>query len=155
MSEVLKCSGQMLRPVSRVADGAGALALEVSGAADLERAVTNPSGGNLIVAAAAASPVGKLAKGRLLFRFGTRAESAAELGEQAARAEARGFGHGVSTTTRRPTRTEASTASRDAVEQHFGVVQTGADPAHHTVVLPKPVTEQVADVFNRLFGRTP
>src|SRR6185437_120922 len=54
-----------------------------------------------------------------LFRFGKEAEPAEKLGREAAAAEARGFPHGVSTTTRTPTRTAASEASFPAVEQRF------------------------------------
>ena len=98
-------------------------------------------------------PVG--AGGGLLFRFGVEAESAEGLGAQAAKAEANGFGHGVSVTTRAPTRTAASSAAKDAVEQHFPVRKTGNAPGHHTVDLPKPVTQAATDLFNKLFGRTP
>ena len=103
---------------------------------------------------ASASPAGALAGG-LLFRLGTKAETAADLAAQAARAEAAGLPHGVSAFSRTPSRSAASRAAREAVEQHFPVTQTGGNPAHHTVRLPKPVTQQVADLFNRLFGRTP
>jgi len=96
-----------------------------------------------------------LAAGGLLFRFGTKAESAAELAAQASRAEAAGFGHGVSVTKLSPTRTPATSASHAAVEAHFPVNRTGTKPGHHTVVLPKPVTEESASLFNKLFGRTP
>ncbi len=41
------------------------------------------------------------------------------------------------------------------MEAQFPVQQTGKNPAHHTVILPKPVTQKVADVFNQLFGRAP
>jgi RHS repeat-associated protein len=88
-----------------------------------------------------------------LFRFGTAAEPVEKLAGEAARAEAAGFPHGVSTTTRVPTRTAASEASFEDVAQHFEVQKTGADPAHFTVVLPKPVTDAVANLFNLLFGR--
>lgn len=95
------------------------------------------------------------AAGGMLFRFGTRAESASELGAAAARAQANGFGHGVSVTTMRPTRTPASAAAREAVEEYFTVNRTGNSPGHHTVILPQPVTTESASLFNRLFGRTP
>ena len=41
----------------------------------------------------------------------------------------------------------------EEVEKHFRVHNTGNDPLHRTVELPKPVTQEVADLFNRLFGR--
>jgi hypothetical protein len=46
-------------------------------------------------------------------------------------------------------------ACREAVEKVFPVVKTGADPSHFTVVLPNPVTREVADQFNALFQAVP
>lgn len=102
---------------------------------------------------AAMGSIGGPARATRLFRFGKAAETVEKLGADAAAAEARGFRHGVSVTTQRPTRTPASEASREAVEEHFTVRRTGEKPGHHTVDLPKPVTQQVADLFNRLFNR--
>jgi RHS repeat-associated protein len=106
-----------------------------------------------MVDALATGVTGPAGRAGSLFRFGKQAETVEKLASDAARAEARGFGHGVSVTTRRPTRTPASEASREAVEEHFTVRRTGEKPGHHTVDLPKPVTQQVADLFNRLFNR--
>jgi hypothetical protein len=39
------------------------------------------------------------------------------------------------------------------VEEHFNVYNTGRNPFHRTVELPEPVTPEVADLFNSLFGR--
>jgi hypothetical protein len=41
------------------------------------------------------------------------------------------------------------------VEKFFEVRDTPTfrDPLHRTVVLPEPVTKDVADLFNRVFGR--
>jgi len=120
---------------------AGASAtIDAIGSAITDPGAALPGGG----AAAAAGP---------LFRFGTEAETAEGLAADAAKAEANGFGHGVSTTIRKPSRIAASQADRAAVEEHFTVRQTGQNPAHHTVDLPKPVTQGIADLFNRLFGR--
>jgi hypothetical protein len=47
----------------------------------------------------------------------------------------------------------ASQAARSSVEKAFKVHNTGTDPLHRTVELPKPVTRSVADLFNRIFGR--
>jgi hypothetical protein len=48
-----------------------------------------------------------------------------------------------------------STADRDAIERHFPAHDTPTrnDPLHRTIELPKPVSEEVADTFNRIFGR--
>mgnify|MGYP000507021638 CR=1 FL=1 len=88
-----------------------------------------------------------------LYRFGLESESAERLGAEAAAAEATGrFPHGVSvrSSTNRP---DASWALRWEVESEFRVVQTGKDKKHHTVILPKPVTDKVSTTFNRLFHR--
>lgn len=87
-----------------------------------------------------------------LVRFGDVIESAQKLAEDAARAEAVIGIHGVSVTARSPRR-RAPAAIRSDVERHFPVHNTGNDPLHRTVELPKPVTQEVADLFNRLFGR--
>ncbi len=93
--------------------------------------------------------------GEVLTRFGSGAEAAADLGKQAAAAERAGLPHGVSVTARQTP--YGSKSVRDAVAQHFPVLNTPTrrDPNHRTVELPKPVTQQAADLFNRLFGRTP
>lgn len=106
----------------------------------------------------------------LLVRRGRTPESAQRLGRQAAAAERAGaaqngipFGHGVSVTTpesnallaRDPA--DAASATRRALEEAGFEVRhtpTRADPNHHTVQLPKPVTDAVADLFNQIFGRT-
>jgi hypothetical protein len=88
----------------------------------------------------------------ILYRFGEAPESAAKLADAAAQAERILGIHGVSATARRP-RQPASSAKRSDIEQHFPVHKTGRDPMHRTIELPRPVTEEVADLFNRLFGR--
>src|SRR4051812_3931987 len=98
-----------------------------------------------------------VAPGDTLVRHGTSPESARRLGAQAAAAEKAGaaqnaapFGHGVSVTTpesnarlaRDPA--DAVTATRKALEEAGFEVRhtpTRADPNHHTVQLPKPVTD--------------
>jgi hypothetical protein len=90
-----------------------------------------------------------------LVRFGKGPETAEQLAEQAAKAEAAGFPHGVST--RLKDRVSGSdkahrSAPKSLVEEVFDVQQTGKDPLHHTVVLPKPVTENIADEFNKKFS---
>jgi hypothetical protein len=93
--------------------------------------------------------------GEILKRLGTSRESAARLGRKAAEAE-RVLGiHGVSVTAGTAVG-PARAAARKDVGRHFRVhdTPTQADPLHRTVELPKPVTPQVADTFNRLFGRS-
>jgi hypothetical protein len=90
----------------------------------------------------------------VLKRFGADPESADRLAAQAA-ASAGVLGvHGVSVTAR-ATDAPAGRAPRSAVEPHFPVHDTPSrrDPLHRTVELPVPVTDAVADLFNRLFGR--
>jgi hypothetical protein len=90
----------------------------------------------------------------LLKRFGADPESVEKLAGDAANAEAVLGIHGVSVTARE-TKAPAGRASRPDVEQHFKVHDTPSrrDKRHRTVELPKPVTQEVADLFNRLFGR--
>ena len=83
-------------------------------------------------------------------------ESAAELDRQARLAERQEWTHstyGVSATTRETP--GSARALRSAVEAHFQVLDTPTlmNPDHKTIELPKPVTEEVADRVNRLFGR--
>lgn len=102
-----------------------------------------------------AGPSGELkAASGIVYRFGKDIETVESLANDAADAEKAGVGHGVSVTTRKPTRTAASSAERDVVDQNFPLKQTGGDKAHHTAALPKPVTQAVADLWNKVFGRT-
>jgi len=90
----------------------------------------------------------------ILKRFGAGPESAERLAAYAAAADA-GLGiNGVSVTARQ-TAAPAGRANRADVQQVFRVHDTPSrrDPLHRTVELPKPVTPEVADTFNRLFGR--
>jgi hypothetical protein len=89
-----------------------------------------------------------------LKRFGTDPESVEKLAAQAAAALAVLGVHGVSVTAR-DTTAPASVATRADVESAFTVhdTPTRRDPLHRTVELPQPVTPEVADQFNRLFGR--
>ena len=91
----------------------------------------------------------------VLTRFGKEVESAEKLAKQAAAAEEKIGVHGVSTTARPSPRTPGSSALRSDVEKTFNVHNTGSDPFHRTVELMKPVTQAVADAFNRVFGRIP
>ena len=87
-----------------------------------------------------------------LYRFGVAWESRGKLAAESRAAEAKGYPHGVSTFDRSH-RADATSASRREVERHFRVLQTGRNHHHWTVVLPKPLTEDTAELFNRLFGR--
>jgi hypothetical protein len=90
----------------------------------------------------------------VLKRLGTSRESASRLHRKAAEAE-RVLGiHGVSVTAGVPSG-PAGECGRTDVERLFRVhdTPTRSDPLHRTVELPKPVTDEVATTFNRLFGR--
>lgn len=113
-----------------------------------------PMGAGLLLAEAGGEKVvanAAVQKGKSLVRFGTDAESAQKLGADAAKAEAAGFPHGVSTMQHSTPVKGARNAPREQVEQTFAVKQTGKNPRHHTVILPKPVTEHVANQFNEFF----
>ena len=86
-----------------------------------------------------------------LVRFGSEPESAEKLGADARKAQDFGFPHGVSTAIRPAPQPFARSAKVLDVMQHFLVLKTGNKPDHFTVVLPNPVTQQVADEFNSLF----
>ncbi len=90
----------------------------------------------------------------ILKRFGTSKESAARLARKADEAEQAIGIHGVSVTAGEP-QVASSEAPRSAVEAVFRVHDTGSrsDSIHRTVELPKPVTPEVAEAFNRIFGR--
>jgi hypothetical protein len=92
-------------------------------------------------------------RGSRLYRYGLEPESADGLARDAAAAEMRGYLYGVSVFSR-SSRPAAASAQRAEVEAAFPAHKTGRNPYHYTVELPKPVTDAVADLFNRLFGRT-
>ena len=91
----------------------------------------------------------------ILNRLGVSRESAIRLGRKAVDAERILGIHGVSVSAGTPT-CPGSAARRSEVEKQFHVhdTPTRADPLHRTVELPKPVTKDVADIFNDLFGRS-
>jgi hypothetical protein len=90
----------------------------------------------------------------ILKRLGTPRESASRLARKASEAEMILGIHGVSVTAGVP-KGDVSEARRADVERVFPVhdTPTRADRLHRTVELPKPVTQEVADRFNQLFGR--
>jgi hypothetical protein len=90
----------------------------------------------------------------VLYRFGDEFEDARSLANQADRARVNGLPHGVSVSNRPSSKYPNSSAKRSEVEVFFDVIDTGR-PGHRTVVLPKPVTDDVATLFNDLFGRKP
>jgi len=94
---------------------------------------------------------------KLLYRLGSSPESASRLGRKSAEAEHQIGLHGVSSsTTKPPEGTPCSVASCAGLEARGFRVEptpTRNDPGHHTVLLPKPVTKDVANDFNQAFGR--
>ncbi len=94
------------------------------------------------------------APAEVLKRMGTDPESVRRLARKAEAAEQAIGIHGVSVTAG-VTEVTTSSALRALVEQHFRVhdTPTRSDPFHRTVELPKPVTPEVAELFNHVFGR--
>jgi hypothetical protein len=92
--------------------------------------------------------------GERLKRLGIPRKSASRLGRKADEAERVRGVHGVSVTAGKPVG-PASEADRADVEAIFPVhdTPTRADRLHRTVELPKPVTQETADLLNRVFGR--
>jgi RHS repeat-associated protein len=106
------------------------------------------------VAAKAGETATAATGGGQLVRFGKGPETTQQLAADAARAEAAGYPHGVST--KLVDRVSGSdkahrSAPMGEVQKHFVVEQTGRNKKHHTVHLPKPVTEEVANKFNKIF----
>jgi len=158
LSENYKAGGYFVQTIAAAAPFAaggvitslGAAAGRVGAAASGVGAAGDAAAGANIAVAAAEEGGGA----GYLVRFGAEIESAETLGADAAKAEAAGFPHGVST--KAVPRISGSDkahgwAPRSEIEEHFVVEQTGRNPAHHTVHLPNPVTRQAADLFNRLF----
>ena len=102
-------------------------------------------------------PARSSAGDEILQRLGTDREPVEKLARKAAAGGSARIGiHGVSVSPAEPAPDEpVSTARRSEVAKHFPVHDTPTigDPLHRTVELPKPVTAEVADLFNRLFGR--
>jgi len=90
-----------------------------------------------------------------LKRFGTDPESAERLAAQAAAAHSVLGIHGVSLPAR-DTSAPCGSALRSVVESVFRVHDTPSrrDPLHRAVELPVPITAEIAQRFNRLFGRS-
>ncbi len=84
-----------------------------------------------------------------LFRYRNGPESAARLARKAQEAENKIGVHGVSTSMNN-LGPGAQSVDASLAQQYFNVGQTGSDPFHFTIELPKPVTPQVANQFNSL-----
>jgi len=99
----------------------------------------------------------------VLVRQGRSWESVSRLSKKASEAEGAEFPHGVSVTSlesnerlsRNPA--DSSSARKQAfLAAGFSVhpTPTRRDPDHHTVELPKPVTEEIARKFNQVLSRS-
>lgn len=91
--------------------------------------------------------------GKKLVRYGSSPETVEKLAGDAAAALASpkvGI-HGVSVFYRDPV---PSSAEFSEVQKYFNVYKT-LRKGHYTVELPNPVTQDVADTVNRVFGRIP
>jgi hypothetical protein len=86
------------------------------------------------------------------YRYGLALEAAESLEALCETAVERGFPHGVSVRSEK-SRHDACVASRAELELYFRVGQTGRSPLHFTVELPHPVTREIAERFNAIFGR--
>lgn len=142
--------GGLRDALGHLGDGANALAFNGSlakGTTDTLLAKTGQKG------TATNAGIQSIKDGTLV-RFGQGPESFEKLAADAAKEEAAGFPHGVSTKlVTKPSSSDLAhrLASKSSVEKIFKVQQTGNKVSHHTVHLPKPVTQQVADWFNNLF----
>lgn len=98
--------------------------------------------------------VDEAVQGEILKRLGLASESANRLKRKADEALAALGIHGVSVTADVETRPHVS-ARRADIEAEFRVHDTPTrnDPFHRTVELPREVADDIADRFNRLFGR--
>jgi RHS repeat-associated protein len=116
-------------------------------------------GGALIPGVTGLGPASRVARKseETVYRLGESAESASRLGRKSAEAESMIGQHGVSvSSTKPPAGTPCSSAScSNLAERGFEVIPTPSrnDPNHKTVLLPKPVTKEVAKGFNDAFGR--
>jgi hypothetical protein len=96
---------------------------------------------------------------RYLKRFGKGPESLDDLAADAARTVGKDLPHGVSTRgIDRLAKNDVGVhrvVPRSEVEKVFPVHKTGAKPDHYTVELPKPITQEVVDLFNKVFPPIP
>ena len=85
-----------------------------------------------------------------LVRYGSP-DTAEKLAADAARAETTIGYHGVSAMLRNLPAFPHGQADFGEAAKVFPIVKTGKDPSHYTVILPRPVTQEVADLFNSTF----
>lgn len=94
--------------------------------------------------------------GETLYRGGSTTETLTRLSQNAQKALDKIGIHGVSVTINKGKLAtygdNISSALRSAVEEHFSVHNTGP-PDHRTIELPKPLTQEHVDLFNKIFGR--
>lgn len=128
----------------------------VAGDVAIGVAITVASDGDGAEAGAEALVSDLSALDKTVYRLGKSPESASRLGRKSAEAESV-FGHGVSVTTTKPAAGNVCSSASCANLQSRGFEvkssPTRNDPNHHTVILPKPVTKDVAKSFNDAFGR--
>ena len=91
----------------------------------------------------------------LIYRMGTSKESKTRLGKKSQEAEDLIGNHGVSGSRTKPDVPCSSASCSSLEEAGFKVTPTPtrSDPDHVTIEMPKPVTQEVADKFNSIFGR--
>ena len=130
---------------------AGAVVGEGLGTIDqpVQISVGNPVRGS---AAKGSSGLAPAAGGdKKLVRYGSP-DTAEKLAADAARAEATIGYHGVSAMLRKPPNFPHGQADFGEAAKVFQIIKTGRDPSHYTIILPKPVTQEVADLFNSIFS---
>jgi hypothetical protein len=91
--------------------------------------------------------------GKKLVRYGSP-DTAEKLAADAAKAEATIGYHGVSAMLRNPPSVPHGQADFGEAARVFQIIKTGTNRSHYTVILPKPVTQEVADLFNSIFKLT-
>jgi hypothetical protein len=91
--------------------------------------------------------------GKKLVRYGGP-DTAERLAADAAKAESTIGYHGVSAMLRNPPGFPHGQADFGEAAKVFPIIKTGTNPSHYTVILPKPVTQEVADLFNSIFKST-
>ena len=91
--------------------------------------------------------------GKKLVRYGSP-DTTEKLAADAARAEATLGYHGVSAMLRKPPSFPHGQADFGEAAKVFQIIKTGKDPSHYTIILPKPVTQEVTDLFSSIFPST-
>jgi hypothetical protein len=91
--------------------------------------------------------------GKKLVRYGSP-DTAEKLAADAAKAESTIGYHRVSAMLRSPPSFPHGQADFGEAAKVFPIIKTGTNPSHYTVILPKPVPRDVADLFNSIFKLT-